>query len=109
MMVSRKQVAGQERVGLRPQEPRPGRPGSSGCGVDAGRAQDRPERGRSDPVAGAGERAVDAAVAPGEDLGGQAHDQGADTGEDVGAAGRDGQVVQRRARSCRCPRRLVVA
>ena len=69
--------------------------------------KDLPDGGGADPVAESGEFAVDAAVSPGGVLGGQAHDQGADTGGDGGSTGRTGWVVQRRATSCRCQRRIV--
>lgn len=88
--VEMKQVAGQDRVCLRPQELCPSRTGSSGCGIDPGSAKDLPDGGGSDLVAKPGELAVDAAVAPGGVLGGQAHDQDADTGGDGWSTSADG-------------------
>ena len=74
-------------MGLRAEELRPGRSGSPGRGVDSGGVQDLPDGGGADLVAESGEFAVDAAVAPGGVLGGQAQDQGTDAGGDGGSAG----------------------
>jgi hypothetical protein len=58
------EVAGEDRVGLGPQELGPGWSGPSGRGVDAGVVQDDPDGGGSDPVAEADEFAVEASVSP---------------------------------------------
>ena len=84
------QVAGQDRVRLRAQELAPGRSGATRCGIDPGCVEDRPDRGGADLVAEAGELAVDAPVAPGRVLGGQADDQGAQAGGDGGSTGPGG-------------------
>ena len=55
---------------------------ASGGGIDACAVQDCPDGGGADLVAEAGEFAVDAAVAPGGVLGGQAEDQCAQAGGD---------------------------
>jgi hypothetical protein len=80
------QVAGQDRLCLRSEELRPGRTGPARRGVDPGGVQDFPDGGGADLVAETGEFAVDAAIPPGGVLGGQPHDQGADTGGDGGPA-----------------------
>ena len=84
------QVAGEDRLGLRSEELRPGRSGPPRRGVDAGGVQDFPDGGGADLVAEAGEFAVDAPVPPGGVLGGQAHDQGAEAGGDGRSTGPDG-------------------
>jgi hypothetical protein len=84
------QVAGQDRMCLRPQELGPRWSGSPRRGVDAGGVQDGPDGGGADLVAEAGEFAVDAAVSPGGVLGGQADDQGAQAGGDGGSTGSGG-------------------
>src|SRR3954470_7428805 len=84
------QVAREDRVGLGPQELGPGWSGPSGRGVDAGVVQDCPDGGGADLVAEAGEFAVDAAVAPGGVLGGQADHQGAQASGDGRSTGPDG-------------------
>ena len=66
------QVAGEERLGLRVEELRPGRFGPSRRGVDSGGVQDFPDGGGADLVAEAGELAVDASISPRGVLGGQA-------------------------------------
>jgi hypothetical protein len=71
------QVAGKDRMCLRPQKLPPRRSGPPRRRVDAGGVQDRPDGGGADLVAEAGEFAVDASVSPVGVLGGQAHDQGA--------------------------------
>ena len=80
-----KHVAGQDAVGLRPKELRPGRSAASGRGLDPRRAQDLPDGGGVDPVAKASELAMDAPIAPGGVLAGQAHDQSTNTGGNGGA------------------------
>jgi len=80
------QVAGEDAVRLRAQELRPGRSGPPRCGIYPGSVQDLPDCGGADLVAESGEFAVDAAVAPGGVLGGQANDQGTDTFGDGGPA-----------------------
>jgi hypothetical protein len=105
--VAVEQVAGQDGVCLGPQELGPGWSGSPRRWVKAGGVQDGPDGRGADLVAEAGEFAVDAAVPPGGVLGGQAEDQGAQSGGMVGRPGRAGFVVQRRAISWRCQRRMV--
>ena len=61
------QVAGQDRLGLRAEELRPGRTGPSRRGIDPGRVQDLPDGGGADLVAESGEFAVDAPIPPGRD------------------------------------------
>jgi hypothetical protein len=80
--VEEKQVAGQDRIGLRPQKLAPRRSGAVRCGVDAGGMQNLPNRGGADLVAEAGELAVDASIFPCRILGGRAEDQGAQAGGD---------------------------
>jgi hypothetical protein len=58
------QVAGEDRLWLCAEELRPARSCPPRRGVDAGPVQDGPDGGGADPVAEAGELAVDAAVAP---------------------------------------------
>ena len=70
------QVAGQDALGLRLQELRPGRSGPAWCGVDPGAMEDLPDGGGTDPVTESGEFAMDASIAPGRVLGSQAYDQG---------------------------------
>jgi hypothetical protein len=71
------QVAGEDRLCLCAEELRPARPCSPRRGVDAGSLQDGPDSRGADPIAKAGELAVDAAIAPVGVLGGEAYDQGA--------------------------------
>jgi hypothetical protein len=66
------QVAGEDAVGLRSQELRPGRSGPAWRRVDPGGVQDLPDRGGPDLVAESGEFAVNAAVSPRRVLGSQA-------------------------------------
>jgi hypothetical protein len=83
-------------VRLRSQELRPARPSSSWCGIDPGRLQDLPDGGGADPVAKAGQLAVDPAIPPGRVLSGQAHDQGAQpagNGWPTGSGGRCGPAA----------------
>ena len=84
------QVAGEDRLGLRSEELRPGRSGPPRRGVDAGGVQDLPDGGGADLVAEAGEFAVDASVPPVGILGGQADDEGAEAGGDGWSTGPDG-------------------
>jgi hypothetical protein len=79
------QVAGQDCLGLRAEELRPGWSGAPRGGIDPGRVQDLPDGGGADSVAKSGEFAVDAPIPPGRILGGQAQDQRADTGGDGGS------------------------
>ena len=72
------QVAGQDRLGLRAEELRPGRSGPSRRGIDPGGAQYLPDGRGADSVAESGEFTVDAPIAPGRILGGQPDDQGAE-------------------------------
>jgi hypothetical protein len=74
------QVAGQARVRPRVEELGPAGSRSTGRWVDAGVVQDLTYRGGADPVAEAGEFAVDASVAPGGVVGGQADGEGAEAG-----------------------------
>src|SRR3954470_20045238 len=83
------QVAGEDRVGLGPQELGPGWSGSPGRGVDAGVVQDGPDGGGADLVAEADEFAVEASVSPGGVFGGQTDDQGAQAGGDGWSTGPD--------------------
>ena len=85
------QVAGEDRVGLRPQELGPGRSGPPWRRVDPGVMQDGPDGGGADLVAEAGEFAVDASISPAGVLGGQAEDQGTEARGD-GAVGRVGSA-----------------
>jgi len=80
-------VAGQDRLGLRSEELRPGRTGASRCGIDAGRAEDSPDGGGADLVAESGEFAVHAPIAPGRIFGGQPDDQAPEACGDGGSAG----------------------
>ena len=82
-----KQVAGQDPVRLGSQELGPRGSGSAGRGIDAGAVQDLPDGGGADLVAEAGEFAVDASVAPGGVLGGQADGEGAEAGGDGWSTG----------------------
>ena len=84
------QVAGQDGVRLGPQELRPGRSGPPRRGVDAGAMQDGPDGGGADPIAEAGELAVEAAVSPGGVLGGQTENEAAQASGDGGSTGPDG-------------------
>ena len=52
--------------------------------------EDCPDGGGADPIAEAGELAVDASVSPGRVLGGQADSEGAEAGGDRGSAGSGG-------------------
>ena len=83
-------------VGLGAEELRQVGPARRGAGSMPAALQDLPDGGGADPVAEAGEFAVDASVPPGGVLGGQAQDQGADAGGDGGSAGSGCWVVQRR-------------
>jgi hypothetical protein len=58
------EVAGQDALGLGGQELRPALPGSLWGRVDAGPAQDQPDRGGCDPVAEPDQLAVDPPVTP---------------------------------------------
>jgi hypothetical protein len=83
-------------MGLHAEELRPGWPGPSRCGFDAGFAKDLPDGRGADVVAKSGELTVHAPIAPRRVLCGQAHDQGADTGWDGGstrAGVRDGPAA----------------
>ncbi len=66
--------------GLRAQELRPGHRGPLGCGVDVGVLQNQPDCRSRDRVAQASEFAVDAAVAPGRVVAGEAKDELAELG-----------------------------
>jgi hypothetical protein len=83
------QVAGDDALGLRREELRPGRSGPLRYWVDPRRAQDLPDGGGSDLVAESGELAVDAPIAPVGILAGQAQDQSANACGDGGAASSD--------------------
>jgi hypothetical protein len=78
--VEMKQVAGEDGVRLCPEGLGPRWSGSACRRVNAGGAEDLPDGGGADLVAEAGEFAVDASVAPGGVLGGQADEQGAQAG-----------------------------
>ena len=80
------QVAGENAVGLRAEELRPGRTCSSRRGIDARRGEDLPHGGGADLIAEPDEFAVDAAIPPVGILGSEAHDQRTDTGGDSGSA-----------------------
>jgi hypothetical protein len=84
------QIAGEDRLGLRMKELRPGRSGSPRRRVDSGGVQDSPHGGGADLVAETGELAMDAAIPPRRILGSQAHDQGAQAGGDGRSTGPDG-------------------
>ena len=62
------------------EELRPGDLGSFRGSIDAVGFEDLPDGGGGDPVAEAREFAVDAAVAPGRVLGGEAQDESTDLG-----------------------------
>src|SRR3954452_8591873 len=85
------QVAGQDRVRLRPQEPAPRWFGPTRRGIDPGCLQDGPDGRGADPVAQPGELAVDSPVPPRRILGGQARDEGAQAGGDGRSTGPDGR------------------
>jgi hypothetical protein len=85
--VEMKHVAGQDCLGLRSEELRPGRTGPSWRGIDPGGMQDRPDGGGADLVAESGEFTVDAPIAPGRVLGGQPGDQGVEACGNGGSAG----------------------
>ena len=59
------EVDREDRVGLCGEELSPGRSGPQWGGIDAGAVEDLPDSGGGDPMAGAGELAVDASVACG--------------------------------------------
>src|SRR3954447_20258329 len=80
--VEMEQVAGQDHLCLGVQNLPPGRACTTKRGVDPALAKDVPDGGGADPVAEAGQLAVDPAVAPGGILDGQAHGQGPQTGGD---------------------------
>jgi hypothetical protein len=82
--VGREEVARQDRVGLRTQELRPGRPGPPWRQIDPGGLQDLPRRRRGYLHSHAGQLAVNPAVPPAGVLAGQPDDQG----PDVPAGGR---------------------
>jgi hypothetical protein len=102
-----KHVAGQDGVRLGPQELTPRWSGPSGRGVDAGAVQDGPDGGGADPIAEAGELAVEAAVSPGGVLVARRRTRLRRPAGMAGRPGRTGWVVQRRAMSWRCQRRMV--
>jgi hypothetical protein len=79
-------VTGDDPAGLRGEELGPGRSGASRGGIDAVALQDRPDSGRSEAVAEAGEFAVDAPVAPRRVLGGEPHDEVFSVTHDAGPA-----------------------
>jgi hypothetical protein len=72
------EVTGEQGIGLRPQEVRPGAGRPLGCRIDTGLAQDLPDRGRSDPHTQHEKFAVRTSVAPAGVLSRQAQHQDAD-------------------------------
>ena len=82
-----KQIAGQDSVRLGSQELCPRGSAPTRRRVDAGAVQDLPDGGGADLVAKADEFAVDASVAPGGVLSGQADDQSAHAGGNGGSTG----------------------
>jgi len=102
-----KQVAGQDRMCLRPQKRAPRRSGPSRRRVDAGGVQDSPDGGGSDLVAEPRELAVDASISPGGVLGGRRRIRVRRPAGMAGRPGRTGWVVQRRMISSWCQRRMV--
>jgi hypothetical protein len=87
MGVDVEQVAGQDRVHLSSQELGPRGSSSPAGGIDACGVQDLPDGGGADLVAETGEFAVDAAIPPGQVLGGQTDGERAQPGWDRGAPG----------------------
>src|ERR1035437_4291352 len=76
--VNREEVAGQDRLGLRAQELRPGRPGPPRRGAGAAGLEDLPYGRRRNSHSQAGQFPMDPAVAPFGVLPGQPKDQGPD-------------------------------
>src|SRR6266513_599296 len=85
--VDAEEVAGQDRLGLRTQELRPGRPGPPRRGLDAVGLEDLPYRRRRDLDSQAGQLTVDPAVALLGVLPGYSEDQGLDIPAGRRAAG----------------------
>jgi hypothetical protein len=83
------EIGGDDAVGLGGEELPPGWAGALWCGVDAGSVQDLPDGGGCDLVSEAGEFTLDAPVAPGVILPGQAPDEfpdGRRSGRSAGTA-----------------------
>jgi hypothetical protein len=101
------QIAREDRVRLGLEELGPGWSGSPRRGIDAGGVQDGPDGGGADPVAQAGEFAVDARY---PQVGFSVARRITRPRRPAGMAGRPGRVgwvVQWRAISWRCQRRIV--
>ena len=107
--VDREEVACQDRLGLRTQELRPGRPGPSWLGrIDAAGLGDLPYGRRGDLDSQPGQLAVDPAVPPFGVLACEPEDQGLDIPADwTPVLPRMDLVAQRRRTISRCQRRIV--
>jgi len=89
--VEMEQIARDDRLGLRLEELRPGRPATPRRRVDARRVKDLPHGRGADLVAESDELTVHAPIPPGGIFGGQAHGQGADAGGDGWSACQHGR------------------
>lgn len=105
--IEMKQVASQNRVRLRPQKLSPRGSGSTWGRVDAGTVEDLPDRRGADLIAETGKLAVDPSVSPGGFSVARRMTRARTPAGMAGRPGRAGWVVQRRATSCRCQRRIV--
>jgi hypothetical protein len=72
------EVGGDDRMGLGPQEHRPGAAGALGCRLDTGVLENFPDGGGGDLDAQHEELAVDSAISPGGVFRGEAQDEPAD-------------------------------